>query len=146
MLLLFYLFISVGQLCALTWDRFDLEAGTVDLPGRSNTPIHAVLLKFLRNWPGQKEGKVISYTREVRMVPAALPVFRNAGIVDPRVRLTSIRRTCVFLLKRHGVVVNLRGKIIMSAGHGGDKPTAAKKGKRLRAALDKLPNILANAG
>ena len=39
-LCLFYMFISLGELCRLTWEHFNLERGVVDLSARKRMPIH----------------------------------------------------------------------------------------------------------
>ena len=142
LLVQFYLFPSLEKLCQLTWEDFDLESGKANLPGRKGTPLHPCLLAFLRGIPGTKAGKLVPWTNEMRVRHAAMRAFQEAGVKDPRVRLTSIRRTTVFLLKAKGIVVTPKGKLIIR-GKSGDKAlSGAEKLKLLKSALDSFPDLI----
>jgi integrase len=138
--ILYYLFVSVGELCRLSWDRLDLKAGVAMLAGRK-VPIHPALLKYFRKWPGPKVGKLVSFKSDPLMNSAAIKIFRNAGITDGDIRLTSIRMASLQLLEKLGVKLDRRGKVIMAGAFGGTKPTQHAKSDRLKKALMKFPDI-----
>jgi integrase len=139
--ILFYVFVSVAELCRLAWEDFDLDRGIVTLPCGRSEPIASPLLKFLRNWPGKKDGKIVRHTSDTGMISAAIPVFRDAGLNDFSVRLTSVRKAALELLCRLGVIVTERRKVLLAAGYGGKRPTQAARDILLQKAISKFPNV-----
>ena len=132
MVCMFYLVLTVDELCKLTWKQLDLDNAVAHLSDRCSRPMHPALLSFLRGWPGIKTGKLVSFESGARMRNDAGTILRAAGVKDPRIRLTSVRKTTVLMLKRLGVVISPIGNFVNGA-----------EGRI--AAHELLPNILNNA-
>jgi hypothetical protein len=164
-LILFYLVLSVTELCAITWEQFDLATGRVKLPVRNqpnreltsqkvqhktagskkhfrDVSIHPVLLKYLRQWPDAKTGKLVSYKAADRMASDAGPIFVIAGVTDPRVKLGSICKTSILMLKRLGVSVSSKGHVTCAADKAAGMREQHAEDHNSPNLLEKLPDVL----
>ena len=105
----FYLLIPVDKLLTVDWEMFDLANRSFMVSADVKLPIHSALFKHLSSIP-EKAGKLFKYDSMNKLRLAAGDAFRRAGVVDPRARLSSVRKTAILMLKQLGVSISHSGR------------------------------------